>query len=209
LVLATTILGCAALACAGEPGPSVGEPPASRGFFDSFVRGVNADFMTFGSLREMVEISDVVVIGRIERVGDGRTFGGRRGERGTVDTLILHVRVDEVVRGDLERASREIAEIEVLRPEVGSVEELHAQKPDEPLLFILQDTADQPQAAQIDDSGADHSEGKRIYTVPTFKGAFIDDERGLRTPFDPSLTRYDRSVHARTLEELADEIREM
>lgn len=205
-------VGLAALVAAGCGGPDSSDPTSTiefKGFFDSFHRGLHVDYQVFDSLEEMVSISDAVVIGEIESVRQGRTLGGRRGERGTIDTLLLWTSVTEVVRGELHPSSRNVVEVEVFQPEIGSVEELHDARPEGPMLFILQDTAGQSQPSEVDDSGADHGPGKPIYTIPTLKAAFIEREGGITTPFDLTRSAYDDSIEARTLDELAEEIRRM
>lgn len=211
LTAASTVLALTvAAACGGASSPEGAEVPEFRGFFDSFVRGLHIDYTTFDSLEEMVEISDVVLVGEIESVRPGRTFGGPRGARGTIDTLLLWTRVTEVARGELHPSSRKIVEIEVFKPEFGSIEQLHESRPQDPMLFILQDTATQPQPHEVDDSAADHAEGKPIYTIPTTKAAFMEDGGGgVITPFSPATTQFDRSIKAKTLEELVEEIRRL
>lgn len=165
------------------------------------------DYTHFETLEELWEITDVTVVGRIKSVSEGRTLGGTKGERGTLETALIRLEVDEVVTGELEKDSRKKIDIEILRSESSSIEELAESAPDEPLLLLLQNTAKQPKAHEIDESGVEREPGKTLYTIPTPKALFIERDDDVVTPLDPAEGPYEDSIEATTLPELADEIR--
>ncbi len=176
-----------------------------------FWRGmtVQATWTYFETLREMWEISDVAVIGRIVAVREGRTLGGRRGERGTQTTALVQVRVDELVRGDLADDSRRIVDVEIWRANDVPIEEVAAEAPNEPILLLLQDVARQPQPREVDDTVVVREPGKTLYTIATPKALFIERRNDVVTPLDPHPGPYEDSIEASTLPELAAEIRSL
>ena len=183
-------------------------PPASQsdvGFWAGM--RVQATWTYFESLREMWEISDVTIVGRIIAVREGRTLGGQRGERGTQTTALLQIQLDEMVRGQLANDSRRIVDVEIWRANDVPIEEVAAKAPNEPILLLLQDVAGQPKPREVDDSAVIREPGKTLYTIPTPKALFIERGDDVVTPLDPQPGPYEESIQATTLPELAAEIR--
>lgn len=183
-------------------------PPASEsgGDFWAGMR-VQATWTYFETLREMWNISDVAIIGRIVAVREGRTLGGQRGERGTQTTALVQVQLDELVRGDLANDSRRIVDVEIWRANDVPIEEVAAEAPNQPILLLLQDVAGQPKPREVDDSAVIREPGKTLYTIPTPKALFIERGDDVVTPLDPHPGPYEDSIEATTLPELAAEIR--
>lgn len=206
LCLAVMIFLAPASCAADDPrSPSAQEPGRAPDFWD--LMHLKQDFTYFDTLCGMWKINEVALIGPIRTITEGRTLGGQRGEPGTIDTALVRIQVDEVVRGDLANDSRRIVDIEIWRPESSSPEELAASRPNEPLLVMLQDTAKQPQPEEADDSAVVREPGKTLYTIPTPKALFIEQSGEVFTPLDPQPGPYEESISATTLDGLAEEIR--
>ena len=170
---------------------------------------VDQEYTYFDTLREMWQINEVAIIGRISKVKQGRTLGGERGEAGTVDTALLEVDVREVVRGELSKDSEKKVDVEIITSSDAPLANLEEIIPDQDVLFLLQDVAKQPQPKKFDDTGVERDPNKKLYTIPTPKALFVERDGDVVTPLDPAPGPYEDSIEATTLPELADEIRSL
>lgn len=189
---------------ADKPTPS--DPALQEDFFAA-LRAVEDKHLSFSTLESYLELSQVVVIGRFESVGQGRVIGDPDGDRGALETVLVRVQPSELVTGELAKRDREIIELELANPRDVSVDELESALPDEDVLLILRDITDQPQPKIVDESGFEHDPDKSLFTLPTPKGLFIEEDERVITPLDESRGQFDEKLDVGSLGELADHIR--
>lgn len=164
VVAAACVVLLVAAGCAGRNSDAGASASQSDVGFWAGMR-VQATWTYFETLREMWEISDVTIIGRIIAVREGRTLGGQRGERGTQTTALVQIQLDELVRGELANDSRRIVDVEIWRANDVPIEEVAVKVPNEPILLLLQDVAGQPKPREVDDSAVIREPGKTLYTI--------------------------------------------
>lgn len=206
LLVIALFVACGAPAST-EP-QQVPEEEQQQDFWD-LMNEHSIDYDYHPTLRSLWEASDAAIIGQILEAREGRGFGGRKGGPRTVESVLLRVRVDELVRGELDRQSTRFLQLELLRPPLVSVRDLNATLPADRMVLLVHDAASVlPDNVEIDETGAER-EGGTIYTVPSLKAIFIERDAELATPLDETPGEFERSYSATTLEELAEEIRQL
>lgn len=183
---------------------------ASRDFYSS-LRLTRLSYEPFLTLDEFLEISDAVVVGRFENVAMGRVIGGKRGERGTAEMILVTVEVSDVVAGELPPEDETSLHLELPKPRLVSVAELREALPKrQDVLLVLQDLSKLPPLSEVDESGVERDRNKALYTVPTPKGLFVadNDHAAVVTPLDDAPGQFDSHLSARNIVELAEEIRQ-
>lgn len=203
LIIVTAVLVSGACGTAGN------NPGAARSDADfwSLINRLAVDYEYHEALEALWDDSEVAVIGHMKNVREGRGLGGQKGEDVTTETVIVTFQVDELVRGDLNNDSRRIVDLELRRPSLVDVNELNDATPGDRMLLLIYDQAGTLPNVEIDESGADRDPGKTLYALTTHKALFIEGDGGLETPLDPTPGEFESSFEARTIDELAEEIR--
>jgi len=175
----------------GDEGPT-GRPDASRptdagtsaeNFFDSLRQGFG-NYDAARSIEELAERSDVIALGTIASVGEGRPASI---DRGDLATAFVELAVIEVLAGDLS----ERFYIELYVGHVFDAARLPDPLPENRLLvFLIPATA----------SDAAAPEGEPLYTLTTPQGMMVERESG-------SIDTVDLAV-AGTFDELIDRVRD-
>lgn len=192
-------------ACGAPEGTSGRSSPGPS--FWSLINRLAVDYEYHDTLQALWGDSDVAVIGHMKNVREGRGLGGKKGQDVTTESVIVTFQVDEVVRGQLNPDSRRIVDLELRRPSLVSVNELDDATPDDRMLLLIYDQAGTLPNVEIDESGAERDPGKTLYALTTHKALFIEHDSGLTTPLNTTPGPFEESFDARTIDELAQEIR--
>jgi hypothetical protein len=103
LTVATVVL--AASAC------SVGANADDDAAFWSALRSTASEVEQYGSVEEMAASADLVVLGSIESIGVGRTWGSEDPTDRLV-SLVLQVKIDEVLKGEPIEGAGDVVSVE-------------------------------------------------------------------------------------------------
>lgn len=207
-LILTGIVSLLCLSACGSPASTTGSSGHDESFW-TLINRLAVDFEYHETLEDLWGDSDAAVIGHMKNVREGRGIGGKKGEDVTTETVIVTFRVEELVRGDLNEDSREIIDLELRRPSLVSVKELNDATPHDRMLLLIYDQAGTMPRVEIDESGAEREPGKTLYALTTHKGLFIEEDGALVTPLDPTPGEFESSFEARTIDELAQEIRSL
>ncbi len=149
----------------------------------------SGNYQPAGSLRELADASDAVIIGRAERIERGRVFAVAPGDR--IETVVMHVRVLDTLKGDAETTL-------YLEFIVGNVETLlPSALPDERVLLFARPAPDESIVVDgtIEDAGRGLPAGETLRVLTTPQGFAIETENGgaaqIFEPTDTLLQRDD------------------
>ena len=163
----------------------------SEGFWDAlYFDGASSPH--YDSLTALVQASDVVVLGRIEAVTEGRVFGNPHPanpnpEEELVRYVTATVRVDEVLQGRLEDPGSNAIKLELPMPDPKALGELTGNPPSENGVFFVFNAG--RMAAQQGRPAAVQETERQYYSLVAF-GAVVRDFGGKAAPIDaPELQR--------------------
>ena len=163
-VLFASYLSVALASCGGAPPPSPGGTSLVQHPFYGEFRGASFNFDPFPSVEAITKSSTTVISGHLLSVGEGRTRGGKHGERGTLASALMRVQVEEVLHGTIEPADA-IVQVEVFRPKLASIAEMSKNRPEGRLVLFLSDTAGLKPAATVDETGVDLDRSRPLYIL--------------------------------------------
>lgn len=152
---------------------------SSDAFYQSLAL-LPVDYEPFADLQAMAASSVIIVEGVISEFEEGRTVGGQKGERGTLDSAIARVEVSEVVKGPV--AVGETIDVEVYRPELFPLADMQRTMPTYVIMFFLRDTAAGPQPQEVDESGVVRDASKALYGLVSLQGWIVDIGEQLDSP---------------------------
>lgn len=110
-----------------------------------------SQYTRFGSIEEMTDFADVVVLGHMTAVSRGRVIVGdpADGERGKAYYLSASVVIDEVLAGSLLDPSGTTIIVELFAPNVDAIPTLIADVPAEQTIYFLINKAHHPANAGL------------------------------------------------------------
>jgi len=185
--------------------------PAASGekYWAPLTQGLG-DYEPWPKLEDLVQRgADVVARGRVVKMTDGPPLGGAKDDPNAINTILLHIPVDDVIRSDAPLARKTVL-VRIEKPPLVSGEDtLRLTFPSPAGIFVLQrvDKIRTPQGAVIRQGSPVQSRYGPVFALATPEGLFTEDGDQLVTP----LARERRgqlwaSVQARSLDALAGEI---
>jgi len=125
--------------------------------------------------RQLVEQSDLIAVGTIVNVEDGRYVG--EGDD-AIHTLVAKLQVDSAPVGSAD----EFVYFETLRGPLSPVDEMQKLIPDDRMMVFLTDVSASPDDNQWNALGAGVPEGAALYRLVRPSGMVIDDPAGVIHP---------------------------
>lgn len=151
--------------------------------FEQLGGSSHSNYQPAGSLRELADASDAVIVGRAERIERGRVFAVAPGDR--IETVVMHVRVLDTLKGDAETTL-------YLEFIVGNVETLlPGALPDDRVLLFARPAPDESIVVDgtIEDAGSGLPAGETLRALTTPQGFAIETGNGGAAQiFEPSDT---------------------
>lgn len=190
LLLLTTMPACAGTATSSAPpappaSVATGEPTQDP--FLQLYRGYQADYEPAKTVANLAEMSEVVAVGRLKEIREGRIQGVARDDPGRSEYLIYVFNVIEKVKGAV---PGDVVYVEAIKPnrEPAASFDAAAPKSAEALLYLR--SASPPPAAEPSVEPADQlPAGTRLQWFTTPQGFLIHLGGRVVTPLDQVLSR--------------------
>jgi hypothetical protein len=159
------------------------------------------------SAEELVGRSRLVLSGTLERAESGRKIDFKAGASHAIQTAVLHVRVEEVLKGD----TTGVAYVEFLRGgiTIQSINEL-LPSPVPMMLFLRPADGWNPDVYKLEGEGQGLPPGAPLDTFTRQTGMVVQWNAGIEHPLaeDPSAAVFDES-RVRSLQDLTEEVQRL
>lgn len=142
--------------------------------FYGLLRRVHANYVPVKSVAELKSRAQLVVLGEIESVEDGRVIGGKPGEVKAMHTAVLKVRVSDSMKGDPE----EFVYVEAFRSIPTSINALRAAREEQRLLLFLEKAPAIKERVEVTQAGAGHPEDTILYRLLSPQALIAESSEG-------------------------------
>jgi hypothetical protein len=139
LLVPVLLLPIAAAACAQAAKPST--PPGQNDFLRLY-RGYQADYEPAATMAQLAEWSEVVAVGRLKEIREGRKVGVAAEDPGRAEHLIYVFEITENVKGAV---PGDVAYVQALKPSLEPAERFDAAAPkNDPAVLYLRSASPPP-----------------------------------------------------------------
>ena len=163
-----------------EDAPFDGGPRGTA--FEQLARASSQNYAPARSLRELIDGSDTIIVGRAARMERGRSFIASRGQ--ATQTIVLHLSVLDTLKGPA-------ADTVYLEHVVGDADlALTSTLPLERVLVFARRATDDPLTIDgtIEDSGRGLPQGGVLRRLTTPQGFAVETEQGVEQVLEPTDT---------------------
>ena len=186
----------------GSQGQTAGRASVDAPRWDLLRIGGN-EVEQYKSLGTMTKSSDVAMVGTVEAVESGRTFGDA--ENGFAYYATMKVRVDEVLHGT-PILHDGVAKVEVFLGDDNDYSELSATLPGERALFFLRDKGLEAAALGLPESAQAEQSG--LYRWVSSQGLLVSSNGRIATPLYPDEHGFPTALRGRPFDDVRAEARQ-